>query len=105
MEGDESFDCKMSRMTRQKPFLQGLLREAKKHRRDEMLQMANSDQINALSELSLNLLKNNIPVSSAVVRKLKPHKVLLRELAKRRQSVKARKELSFVKKVVRFGKD
>ena len=47
-----------------------------------MLQHANSDQINAVSEF----------VSPPIMAKLKRHKQVLRELAKRRNSIKKRKQ-------------
>ena len=49
-----------------------------------MLQHANSDQINAVSEFVLNLLKNRVPLSPPIMAKLKRHKQVLRELAKRK---------------------
>ena len=57
------------------------------------LERANKDQINAVSELVLNSIKGNIPVSPQVVRKLRPYKDTLRQLAKRKPSAKARRAL------------
>lgn len=57
-----------------------------------MLQHANSDQINAVSEFVLNLLKNRVPLSPPTAAKLKRHKQVLRELAKRRNSIKRSKQ-------------
>ena len=45
-----------------------------------MLTHANADQINAVSEMVLNLLKNRIPVKSRTLNKLKRHKKVLREV-------------------------
>ena len=53
----------MKRLRRQLPFLRSVLKEANRFKRQELLQHANADQVNALSELVLNLLKNNIPVT------------------------------------------
>ena len=58
-----------------------------------MIDAANKEQINAVSELVLNTLKNNIPVSLQVVSALRPYKSTLRALTKRKTSVKRRKEL------------
>ena len=49
-------------------------------------------QINALSELTLNLLKRHIPVTPATIAKLQRHKTALRNIARRRHSVKRRCE-------------
>ena len=82
----------MKRIKRQRPFLQSILQEADRHRRQALLQHANSDQINALSELTLNLLKRHIPVTPAIIAKLQRHKTALRNIARRRHSVKRRRE-------------
>ena len=86
----------MKRLKRQQPFLQSVLKQADGHKRNAMLQHANADQINALSELALNLLKRHIPVSPATLVKLQRHKTALRQTAKRRESVKRRRAV-FVK--------
>ena len=81
----------MKRIRRQRPFLERVLREADRRKRQALLQHANADQINAISELTLNLLKRHIPVTPATVTKLQRHKATLRRLAKRKQSVKRRR--------------
>ena len=53
----------MQRFRRLKAFLQAILRTADQKQRQDLLHHANADQINAMSELVLNLLKQNIPVS------------------------------------------
>ena len=53
----------MQRLRRQFPFLRSMLQEANGSKRQELLQHANADQINAVSELVLNLLKNKIPIT------------------------------------------
>ena len=82
----------MRLLRQEKQFLTSILNEANKYKRQDMLMHANADQINALSEMVLNLLKKNIPVSDQVIRLLRPHKSKLRELAKRKHSVKRRRE-------------
>ena len=57
-----------------------------------MLKHANADQINAVSEMVLNMLKNRIPINASTYGKLKRHKKILREIGKRRNSVKRRRE-------------
>jgi len=78
---------------RQQPFLQSVLKEANRKKRRELLHHANSDQINSISEVALNLLKNRIPLTPQIMAKLRPHKKALRTLAQRRQSLKKRREL------------
>ena len=81
----------MKRLQRQWPFLKSVLKEANRQKRQELLQHANADQINAVSELVLNLLKNDIPITPSVMQQLRPYKQVLRQLGARRQSVKKRR--------------
>ena len=83
----------MRRFHRQRPFLEGLLKEADHNKREDLLYHANKDQINAVSELVLNFLKRKIPTSPHVIRQLAVHKDTLRSLARRKHSVKRRKEV------------
>lgn len=53
-----------SRVKRQAAFLKSVLREADDHKRKEQFRMANGDQINAVSELALNVMKGIVPVSN-----------------------------------------
>ena len=64
----------MKSLKRHHVFLQDVLREANRHKREVKLQHAKADQINALSELSLNLLKKHIPVPLDTVAALKKQK-------------------------------
>ena len=82
----------MGRLRRQRPFLTSILKEANRNRRRAMLEHADADQINAISEMILNLLKKRIPVDAATYGKLKRHKNVLREVGKRRNSVKRRRQ-------------
>ena len=80
----------MQRLRRQLPFLRSMLQEANGFKRQDLLQHANADQINAVSELVLNLLKNKIPVTPPMLAKLQPYKRVLRDLG-RQHSVKKRR--------------
>ena len=82
----------MIRLRRQRPFLEAILKEANRNRRQEMLEHANADQINAVSEMVLNLLRNRIPVDPITMAKLHRYKSTLREVGKRRNSVKRRRK-------------
>ena len=44
----------MQRLRRQWPFLRSVLQEANRFKRQDLLQHANADQINAVGELVLN---------------------------------------------------
>ena len=61
------------RMERQAPFLKSVLQEANQHKRQELLRMANADQINAISELVMNTLRGTVPRSRQTITLLKPH--------------------------------
>ena len=82
----------MNRLRRQRPFLESILKEANWNKRQDLLTHANADQINAVSEMVLNLLKNRIPVKPRTLSKLKRHKKVLHEVGKRRNSLKRRRE-------------
>ena len=82
----------MNRLRRQRPFLESVLKEANRNKRQDLLTHANGDQINAVSEMVLNLLKQRIPVDATTYGKLKRHKNVLREVGRRRNSLKRRRE-------------
>ena len=75
----------MQRLRRQLPFLRSVLQEANRLKRQDLLQHANADQINAVSELAL------IPVTPPILAKLRPYKKVLRDLGRRQHSVKKRR--------------
>ena len=56
-----SYDI-MGLFKRNQTFLLSLLREANAKWRNVMLDLANKDQINAISEMVLNLMKRKIPI-------------------------------------------
>ena len=84
-------------------FLKSILQEKNRKRRMEKLLHASKDQINAVSEFTLNMLKKKIPLSPPTVAKLKKYRVMLRELGKRRNSLKKRRQLLVIKPAVAFG--
>ena len=73
---------------RRRPFLESILNESNRFKRQELLEHANADQINAISEMTLNLLKKRITIQPSPLAKLKRHRDVLRELAKRKNSLK-----------------
>jgi len=82
----------MKRLRRQLPFLRSVLKEANRFKRQELLQHANVDQINAVRELVLNLLKNNIPLTPPIMAQLRPYKNVLGNLGRRQHLVKKRRQ-------------
>ena len=94
---------RLFRIKRQVPFLQSLVRQAKGKEREALLRSANADQINAVSEMVLNVLTNDqFPVRPDLVARLRPHKKALRELRKKKNSVKRRREILLKQKGGRF---
>lgn len=61
--------------------------------RQQLLQHANKDQINALSEVVLNSLRNNVPVDQPLMARLRRYKKPLRELGNRKPSILKRKNV------------
>ena len=96
---------RMKRLRRQLPFLRLVLKETNPFKRQELLQHPNADQVNAISELVLNLLKNNIPVTALIMAQLRPYKKVLRDLGRRQHSVKNVVSGWSRKKAEAFGKD
>ena len=84
-------DVIMSLLRKNWAFLQSLLREANAKRREVMLDRANKSQINAISEMVLNVLKRNVPIKPRTLNLLKRYKTVLREIGSRRNSLKRRR--------------
>ena len=70
-----------------------MLREADQHVRRERLQHANADQVNAISELVMNTLKGNVAVPPRLLDQLRPQKQALREMTRRKHSIKRRRHV------------
>jgi hypothetical protein len=94
----------MKRLRRNNGFLRSILNEANQNRREVMLHHANRDQINSISEMVLNLLRNKIPTNQGTVNKLKKYKTILREIGRRKNSVKRRREHLIQQKGAGFWK-
>lgn len=83
----------MKRIRRQWGFLRSLLDEAKHQTRKDILQHANKDQINAVSEIVMNTLRGNHAVPPSVVARLRRYKTPLRQLIRRKDSVLKRRKV------------
>ena len=86
------------RVGRQLPFLQSIQKAADHQTCHERLQAVNADQINALSELVMNTLRGQIPVSSSTLTKLRLHQRALREMTRRKHSLKKRRQIMMSQK-------
>lgn len=82
-----------SRIKRQKPFLDALLNaHSQPRKREQYLQHANKDQINSISEIVLNTLKNNIEIDPPLMARLRRYKEPLRTIGKRKNSLQRRRQ-------------
>jgi len=79
------------RIERNRGFLQ-LLQKVKAVGRKKLIRKATRDNIDALSEVALNTLLGNVPLTSHHKQKLKRHRIGIRCLAKKGTSLKQRKE-------------
>ncbi len=70
-----------------------LLAKAKRPLVKSIIHAADKDLIICLCEIALNVIKGNVPLSPAQKRKLTPYKTGLREVVKKRVSLKKRKQV------------
>ena len=84
----------MKSLQRQLPFSHSVLKQPNRFKRQELLQHANADHVNAVSELVLNLLKKQPPIMA----KLHPYKKVLRNLGRRQHSMKKRRQWLILQK-------
>ena len=79
----------MERIRRQKTFLKAITSAANRIARKALIKHANKDQVNAVSEIVMNLLKNNVPVIPVTMARLRPYRQILSDqlLVKYRSSI------------------
>ena len=82
----------MSRARQHLPFLQ-LLKQTHLKQRKELLNTASSEQIKFLSEIVLNLLQGNIPITKRQKKILVPYEKIFIELSDRKNSIKKLRKL------------
>ena len=82
----------MNKIKRNLPFVKSIFRQANRYKRQEMLRHANADQINSVSEIALNLLRKKIPVKPPLMAQLRRYKKTLREIGKKKNSLKRRRQ-------------
>ena len=81
-----------SKMRQHLPFLCTCFKSQGKQRRD-MISTATRGQMEAISEMVLNLLKGNIIVPNASFTRLKPHKAKLLYLTRKKPSLRKKKQV------------
>ena len=82
------------RLARQAPFIKSLVEaHSRPRQRQQLLQHANKDQINAVSDIVLNTLRHNVPLDPPLMAKLRRYKDPLRKLGNRKASVKRRRDI------------
>ena len=62
-------------------------------KRKVLTEMATKNDLDAIREVCINLLRGNIPMSLAIQKKLKKHKKALRLLAQKRGTAKEKRKL------------
>ena len=65
---------------------------ANRNRRNALIKHTNKDQVNAVSDIVLNLLKNNVPLTPVTMARSKPYKQTLRKIGNRAVSLKKRRQ-------------
>lgn len=70
-----------------------MLNEANQHNRQRKLCYANADQINAVSELVMNVLRGGVRPGKITLSRLKPQVLPLRSIATPRNSIKRRRQI------------
>ena len=73
-----------------------LLYECPPRQRKSLIQYITDDQLRALSQIALNVLQGNVPITDSYKKKLKRYKDVIRSLASRQIS-KARKRRALLK--------
>lgn len=80
--------------SRHQAFLLKLFRASKNPTQvAKLLRKASFSQIQALSEIALNLLQDNIPLQSKIFKQLLPYRRIVRQLANQRTSPAQKKRL------------
>ena len=83
-----------ARLERQAPFIKSLVAaNSPPRRRQQLLQHANKDQINAISDIVLNTLRHNVPIDPPLMAQLRRYKEPLRQLGTRKASVQRRRQV------------
>ena len=82
----------MDRIRRQKTFLKAITSAANRNGRKDLIKQVKKDQVNAVSEIAMNLVKKNVPVTHVLMARLTPYKQILRQIGNRAVSLKKRRQ-------------
>ena len=80
------------RLLSQEPFLH-LLAKSSSKRRKNLLHQATKEELTALFEICLNIIKGNIPLTAKQLKTLKHHRQIIRQLANKKKSFKSKKKI------------
>ncbi len=83
----------MSTRVRKHLTMLQLLAKAKPPLVKTIIRAADKDLVHCLCECALNVIKGNVPLSPAQIRKLTPYKTGLREVVKKRVALKKKKQV------------
>ena len=83
----------LGQIKRQLPFLQGVSKDVDVQTRRKRFEAANADEINAVSELIVNVLRQRVPVSSCTLQRFHPHRQALRDMGHPKLSIKKRRQV------------
>lgn len=84
---------KQSQLRQHLPFLRACFKSNKKQQKD-MITHANIEQMEAIREVALTILKGNIIVPTSSFKRLKPHKSKLLYLTRKKPSLKKKEVLN-----------
>jgi hypothetical protein len=83
----------MGESVKRKEYLSLLSKSKDKKRRKLLVDLADNNEIKAVSEIILNILKGNVPLTRAQRRKLQKYQKIMRLITQRSTSSKKRKKL------------
>lgn len=83
----------MSKIIKEKEYLTLLAKTKNRKKRAALIDLATANEINALSELIVNILNANVPLNPKTKTRLVRYKTDLRELCKKTLSTKTKKRL------------
>ena len=82
-----------SKALKHKDYLTLLSKAKKATRRRRLVELADPEEIHAISECILNVLSGNVHLKPQEKRKLKRHREALRHIARKRNSAKSKKKV------------
>lgn len=90
-------------MLKRRNFLNLLADSKSEARRKKLIKLASKPDILAISELALNILKGNVPLTGKDLKRLSTIKGQLRKLASRKVEIETKKKVLTSKKVLKGG--